>query len=198
MKCKYCGEEFEQAKKGRKKEYCNKEDCIRQARNEANRKWYANKMNKKLKATNYKIIEKQSKNPTIVYSSNERTDYRLTMPDTGDIKGLARELGATIYQLVELIKKERSSLSRHDKTDQDFLHKLESLEELTDQEAIDLVIKEKKNRESRRNNKIRIYLIQNLLDGITIKNPPAFVERGIQMCKTQKYTPRITENEEVK
>lgn len=46
MKCKYCGEEINQSKRGRKKEYCNKEDCLRQARNEANRKWYANKMNK--------------------------------------------------------------------------------------------------------------------------------------------------------
>lgn len=35
--CKFCGCEFEQPKKGRKREYCNKEDCLRQARNEANR-----------------------------------------------------------------------------------------------------------------------------------------------------------------
>lgn len=196
MKCKYCGEEFEQAKRGRKKSYCNKENCIRQARNEANRKWYANRIKKELEGAKHKIIENEQ-DSTIVYSSNDRIDYKLTMPDVGDIKALARELGATIYQLVELIKKERNNLSQYDKADQDFLHKLENLEELTDQEAINLVIKEKKNRESRRNNKIRIYLIQNLLNGITIKNPPAFVEKGIQICKTQKYTPRL-ENEEVK
>ena len=105
-------------------------------------------------------------------------------------------MGAIIHQFIELIKKEREQLSNYDKADQDFLHRLENLEELTDQEAIDLVIKEKKNRESRRNNKVRIYLIQSLLNGITIKNPPAFIEQGIQNSKTWKYVPRI--NEEVK
>lgn len=195
MKCKYCGCEFEQPKRGRKREYCNKEECLRQARNEANRKWYANKMNKELAGVKHRIVEKKEE-PTVVYSTSDKIDNSLTFVDTGDIKVLAREMGAIIHQFIELIKKEREQLSDHDKADQDFLHKLEGLEELTDQEAIDLVIKEKKNRESRRNNKIRIYLIQSLLNGITIKNPPAFVEQGIQNSKNWKYIPRI--NEEVK
>lgn len=154
-------------------------------------------MNKELKGTKYKVVEKKEE-PTVVYFSNDKIDYRLTMPDIGDIRVLARELGTTIHQFIELIKKEREQLSQYDKADQDFLHKLEGLEELTDQEAIDLVIKEKKNREVRRNNKIRIYLIQSLLDTITMKdkNPSAFVERGIQNSKNWKYIPRI--NEEVK
>lgn len=149
-------------------------------------------MNKELEGVKHRIVEKKEE-PTIVYSTSDKIDNSLTMVDTGDIKTLARELGATIHQFIELIKKEREQLSNYDKADQDFLHKLENLEELTDQEAIDLVIKEKKNRESRRNNKIRIYLIQSLLNGITIKNPPAFVEQGIQNSKTWKYVPRIDE-----
>lgn len=152
-------------------------------------------MNKELEGVKHRIVEKKEETK-VVYSSNDKVDNSLTFVDTGDIKVLAREMGAIIHQFIELIKKEREKLSNYDKVDQDFLHRLENLEELTDREAIDLVIKEKKNRESRRNNKIRIYLIQSLLNGITIKNPPAFVEQGIQNSKTWKYVPRI--NEEVK
>ena len=59
MKCKYCGNEFEQKKRGRK-EYCDKPECIRKARNETQRKWYAKK--------NKKIVEIQN-TETVVYST---------------------------------------------------------------------------------------------------------------------------------
>ncbi len=192
MKCKYCGCEFEQPKRGRKKDYCNKEECLRQARNEAKRKWYANKIKKELSGTKHRIINKteEEKKPIVIYSSIDRAEHKLQMPDIGDIRQLAQEIGTARFQLIQMIEKERKSISEYDKYDQDFLHKLENLEELTDQEVINLVLEEKKNRESRRNNKVRYYLIQGLLDGITIKNPPAFVAQAIQRSKDFEYVPR--------
>lgn len=177
---------------GEKKDYCDREECLRQAKNEAQRKWYKNKRNKDLSKTS--SVEKKEE-PRVVYSTNDKIEHNLKTTDTSDIKILARELGSITYQLVELIKKEREKLSIYDKQDQEFLHRIENLEELTDQEAINLMIKEKKIRESRRNNKVRIYLIQSLLNGITIKNPAMFVEKGISNCKNWTYTPKIKEGE---
>jgi len=192
MKCKYCGCEFEQNKRGRKKEYCSKADCIRKARNDAQKKWYANSMQKKLAGTKHRIVEKVDK-PVVVYSSTDRVEHKLNMPDFSDIVEVARNIGANRYQLIQMVQKENAELSKYDKADQNFLHKLENLDELTDQEAIDLVIEEKKSREGRRNNKVRRQLIQGLLNGIPMKNPSAFVAQAIQRSKNFKYIPRVIE-----
>ena len=183
MKCKYCGNEFEQKKRGRK-EYCDRPECIRKARNETQRKWYAKK--------NQKVVEVQN-TETVVYSVQERLENRLNMPNTGDIIEIAKQLGTIRFQLVQMIEKERSYITTYDKADQDFLHKLENLEELTDKEAIEMFIKEKKNRENRRNYKIRYYLIQCLLESIVLKNPSAFISQTIQKSKDFTYVPRVIE-----
>lgn len=185
MKCKYCGAEFEQGK-GRKREYCYKEECIRKARNEIQRKWYAKKRE------NISQVE-ENKIPTVVYSSQERLEHKLNMPNTGDIIEIAKQLGTLRFQLVQMIEKERDCINEYNKADQDFLHRIEALEELTDQEAIDMLIKEKKNRESRRNYKVRYYLIQCLLDSIILKNPSAFIIQTIQKSKDFTYVPRVIE-----
>ena len=183
MKCKYCGNEFEQKKRGRK-EYCDRPECIRKARNETQRKWYAKKTKK--------VVETQN-TETVVYSTQERLDNKLNMPDTGDIIEIAKQLGTIRFQLVQMIEKERSNITKYDKEDQDFLHKLENLEELTDKEAIEMFIKEKKNRENRRSYKVRYYLIQCLLESITLKNPSAFIIQAIQRSKDFTYVPRVIE-----
>lgn len=175
MKCKYCGCEFEQSKRGRKKEYCNKEDCIRQARNEAQRKWYSKKMDV-LKGTNSRIVEQEKK--TVVYSAKDKTDTKIEMQDIGDIVQIARTLGTVRWQLIELLTKENEAQRKFDKQDQTFLHKLEFLEELTDEEAMKLIVDEKKSRELRRNTKNRRYLIIALLQAIKIKRPDAFVTQA--------------------
>ena len=115
------------------------------------------------------------------------------MPDTGDIIEIAKQLGTIRFQLVQMIEKERSNITIYDKEDQDFLHKLENLEELTDKEAIEMFIKEKKNRENRRSYKVRYYLIQCLLESITLKNPSAFIIQTIQRSKDFTYVPRVIE-----
>lgn len=191
MKCKYCGEEFEPNTRGRKKAYCNKAECIKKARNEANRKWYSSKM-KTLKGTKNRIIE-QKEEKKVVYSSTDKIDNNLKQQDISDIVQIARDLGTIRFQLIQMLQKENEKISNYDKADQDFLHKIENLEELTDEEAIALVVEEKKSRENRRSNKNRQYLIKGLLDGIIIKNPSQFIIRAVQRSKDYTYIPKVME-----
>lgn len=178
MKCRFCGCEVEQPKRGRKRDYCRKEECLRKARNEANRKWYANKM-KILEGTKNRIIE-QKEEKKVIYSSKDKADTKTKMPDVGDILQLARDFGTLRYSIIEALKKEEEQISKFDKADQTFLHRLEFLEELTDDEATQMIIEEKKSREQRRNVKNRRYLIKAMLDSIKMKNPNAFIVQAIQ------------------
>lgn len=182
MKCKYCGEEFEQNKRGRKKEYCNKIECIRKARNDANKKWYVNKL-KALTGAKVQIVKaKESKQDqkVIIYSSKDKTDTKIQMPDVSDILQLSREFGTLRYNLICLLQKENEQVEKFNKQDQTFLHKLEFLEELSDEDATKMIIEEKKSRELRRNTKNRKYLIEAMLNAIKMKNPNAFMIKAIQ------------------
>lgn len=195
MKCKYCGEQFVQNKYGVKKEYCNKPECIRKARNESQRKWYAKKMEalkgSKIKVIENKTINNEKEEKKIVYSSTDKENTKLEMQDFGNILKLARDLGTVRFQLIQLAQKESLKMSDYDKQDQDFLHNLEFLDELTEEEAIKMVLEEKKSREKRRNVKNRHFLISALLDGILIKNPNQYVIQIIQKSKSLKYAPRV-------
>ena len=79
MKCKYCGQEFEQNKRGKKKDYCNKEECLKKARNDTQKKWYANKL-KVLEGVKTKIVE-QKEEKKVVYSSTDRAINRVKNGD---------------------------------------------------------------------------------------------------------------------
>lgn len=175
MVCKYCGKEFSNNKRGRKKEYCDNSECIRKAKNEAQKKWYSKKT-QCLEGTKYKVVEQKK----VIYSSANREETRMSMQDIGDILEVARNLGTIRFQLVEMITKNNEQISKFDKEDQTFLHKLEFLEELTDEEAKEMIIAEKKSRELRRNVKNRRCLIETLLTSILVKNPNAFVVKAIQ------------------
>ena len=50
--CKYCGEEFEYSNRGKERGHCRKEECLKKAKNEAQKKWYANKVKKEAAETN--------------------------------------------------------------------------------------------------------------------------------------------------
>ena len=69
-RCKYCGGIIEQPKRGRKRDYCKKPECIRKMKNEIQRKWYAKKM-EKLKGVKSRIVE-QKEGKTVIYSSKYR------------------------------------------------------------------------------------------------------------------------------
>lgn len=132
-----------------------------------------------LEGSKNKIIEKQE-GKKVIYSSKDKADTKAKMPNIGDILQLARDFGSFRYGLIQALQKEQLEEEKYNKADQTFLHKLEFLEELTDEEATTMIIEEKKSREQRRNVKNRKYLIKAMLDSIKMKNPNAFIVKAIQ------------------
>lgn len=194
--CKYCGEEFEYSNRGKERVHCRKEECLKKAKNEAQKKWYANKVKKELQGTDIRIVSKEENKPQIVYSSKDRSDNRLENEDFSDIIEVSRELGTVRFKLLELLNKESKKQSLYDRQDQDFLHKLEGLEELTDAEAINMIVEEKKKREVRRSHKIRKAMLMKMVEGI-MKNPNAYVVETIKNRDNFKYKQRVKENETI-
>lgn len=192
--CKYCNEEFEYSNRGKERVHCQKVECIRKAKNEAQRKWYANKIKKELAGENIRIVSKENK-PQIVYSSRDRENNRLEKEDFSDIIEVSRELGAIRFKMVEMLNKENKKQSFYDGQDQDFLHKLENLEEITDTEAVNMIIEEKRKRETRRSHKMRQTMLRTMINGMP-KNPNAYVVETIKNRDNFKYRQRVKENEQ--
>lgn len=189
--CKYCGDEFEQSNKGRKKDYCNKEDCIRQARNEANRKWYAKKM-KALKGTKNRIIE-QKEEKKIVYSSTDRAINDMNNEDFSVVIELARELGTIRYRILEEIKKCSPEQSRYDKLDDVFLHEIENLvkkDVVYEDEIVNIVKKHLNNRPNRRFIKDKQEMLKHLVQGV-IADPNQYVVQFIKNRDSRTYNNKI-------
>ena len=194
--CKYCGEEFEYSNRGKERVHCRKEECLKKAKNEAQKKWYANKVQKELQGTDIRIVSKEENKPQIVYSSKDRSDNRLENEDFSDIIEVSRELGTVRFKLLELLNKESKKQSLYDRQDQDFLHKLEGLEELTDTEAINMIVEEKRKREIRRGHKLRTEMLKKMQQGI-MKNPNAYVVETIKNRDNFKYRQRVKGNETI-
>lgn len=194
--CKYCGEEFEYSNRGKERVHCRKEECLKKAKNEAQKKWYANKVKKELKGTDIRIVSKEENKPQIVYSSKDRSDNRLENEDFSDIIEVSRELGAVRFKIIEMLNKENKKQSFYDGQDQDFLHKLENLEEITDTEAVNMIIEEKRKRETRRSHKMRQTMLRTMINGMP-KNPNAYVVETIKNRDNFKYRQRVKENETI-
>lgn len=186
--CKNCGREFIQYGRGRARMYCYAPDC------EAKRK--------------QNIISKTSKEVdfapevNVIYSQDIVEDTGF-----GDVIQAAREYGATRFKLIEQIQKVNSRVIETNKIEQDLLHKLEFIEDLTDKEAQEIAVSLKKNRQDRRVAKNLQFLVKSLLDKMPLKTPEKFVRKGIEMINEQKYNPKaleeifpedeVVENEEV-
>ena len=194
MKCKYCGKEFEQNKRGKKKEYCNDKECLKKARNEVQRKWYAKKMDA-LKGTKNRIIEQEGREKKIVYSSTDRAMNSLANEDFTNVIELARELGAIRFKLTEEIKKCRPDQSTFDKEDQVFLHNIENLakrDEIYADEIIQAFTTHINKRQNRRVVKDKEEMLKHLLQGI-ISNPSAYVAQFLKTRDSRTYSPKIKE-----
>lgn len=192
--CKYCGEKFELGR-GKVTDHCRKTDCLRQARNEAQRKWYANKM-KVLKGTKNRIIE-QKEEKKVVYSSTDRALNSLDNEDFTEVIELARELGTIRFKLIEAVNKCNPDRSTCDKEDQVFLHQIEDLakkDEVYEDEILTLFKEQIDKRQKRRGVKDKQEMLQHLLQGI-ISNPSAYVLQFIKNRDTRTYTPRIKRGE---
>ena len=187
MKCKYCSCEFEQPKKGRKREYCNKEDCLRQAKNEANRKWYANKMNKELAGVKHRIVNKEEKK--ILYSSTDKVMNVTIKEDFSDVVELARKLGAIRYEITEKIKSLDPERSNFDKQDQVFLHNIEELmkqDEITEEDVLNTFKEYLDKRPNRRIIKDKQEMLRHLIQGL-ISNPNQYVHEFIKNRDNRHY-----------
>jgi len=108
-----------------------------------------------------------------------KPNKRVEVDCIAEILDISKRLGAIRLELIELVEKTREEVKDYNKNDQTFLHTLEFLDELTEKEAIDMIIKEKKSREERRSAKNKLYLISALLDSMLMKNPNAFVVKAI-------------------
>lgn len=141
--------------------------------------------------TNTKIENDETKKD---YNKAENILSGQNLKDYGDILQIAIEMQKYRNQLLELIKKERENVKYYGGIDQDFLHKIENIEELSDEEAIEILLKEKHSRKDRRVCKNRIWILQSLMDKI-LHNPYQFVLEGINATKNFNYKKKI-ENEE--
>lgn len=189
MRCIFCNDEFEVNKKGRKKNYCDKPECKKEAIKLSRKKWLEKRKLQKEIGRAEVVIQNEDKN--IIYSIEDKLENESKMPDISDIVELARQLGSIRLQLIEKIEKSRNDISECDKSDSDLVHELEALNSVTSEYANSFTVGVKKNHERRRIAKNRYYIIKALLDSMLMKNPPQFVAQAIQRSKNFKYVPRI-------
>ena len=188
-KCKYCGDIIEQPKRGKKRDYCKKIECLRKARNEANRKWYANKM-MVLEGSKNRIIE-QKEEKKIIYSSTDKAMHSSEKEDFSDIIELARELGAIRFKIIEAINKLSPDQSKYDKQDQIFLHNIENemKKDVVYEEDMLKIIKDYiENRPDRRIIKDKQEMLRHLIQGL-ISNPNQYVVEYIKNRNKRQYNP---------
>ena len=195
MKCKYCGEEFTQNTRGKKKEYCNKEECLRMARNEAQRKWYANKL-KVLEGTKSRIVEHKEEKK-VVYSSTDRAINGVSNQDFSDVIELARKLGAVRFEILEKVKECSEKQSFFDKQDEVFLHQLEEFakkDKVYEEEILQAFKEHIDKRQNRRAVKDKEQMYRHLIQGL-ISNPNAYVVEFIKNRDNRSYNPKFKEEE---
>lgn len=193
MKCKYCGEEFEQNKRGKKKEYCNKEECLKKAKNDAQKKWYSNKL-KVLDGVKTQIVE-QKEEKKVVYSSTDRAINSVSNGDFSDVIELSRKLGTVRFEIQEKLKECFGKQSMFDKQDEMFLHKLEDFakqDEVYEEEILQAFREHINKRQNRRVIKDKEQMYKHLIEGI-IQNPNAYVVEFIKNRDNRKYNPKIKE-----
>ena len=185
-KCEFCGKEFI-VDVNSKKRFCDREEC-QHSRHEIAWRKYEEKKKKASKKEQKIIIKKEEKKEEekIVYTKNETSDW-------AELVDIAKELGKIRYKLILQITKVNEIVKECNGKEQDLLHKLEMMDKITEREASELAIKIKKNRENRRVFKNAQFLIGGLLKGLNIKNPEAFIKKGIEIISNPNYEPRVLE-----
>ena len=199
--CKYCGKEFKISGKGRsaEREYCYEEDCIKASRKEAMKKW-KNKVKEQknaAKATAQEVVDQVVKAKEFIqvkptYEKKEKVLERnqevISVEDIQELRLLARELNTVRYKIQQALHKAMNEQSQGDKTDQNFLHRLET-DDLTEQEAVKLIAEWKKARETRRGAKNKRWILQKLISFIPINSEKVVVDM-INTSKNQIYHER--------
>lgn len=183
MKCRFCGEEFEQRSRGWQVDFCQKDECRKMRKKETQAKYLAKK--KAEEETKEDKVEPMTQVMTV---AEKETIYVQPIKESyGDIIEIARQLGALRYGMVMEVIKLKEEVSKADKTEQDLLHMLENAERLNADDAVKMALLIKQNREKRRASKDRYFLLSSLINQIPVKNPEKFVRNGIEMVKNQTY-----------
>lgn len=184
-KCIYCGEPFIIEKALQSLEVCKKVECKKKHHCMAQKKCYKNKKEEEVRteeANDVKAVEERMKMTTIIGAEVpqiKKEQEVVSIEDIDEIQNLAKELGNIRFRLIELIQKNEEEIKKYNEQDNIFLHRLELLEDLSDEDILAMCKGEKARRQSRRHIKDRYYLLKGLLDGIIIKNPSAFVKQVI-------------------
>lgn len=138
----------------------------------------------------YEFSDKQDKvekEDTVVFDEKDRQDIHIEHKDTTEIIRISRELGALRYALIQNVEKDREQVKYYNEKEwklyEIMIHELEFIETMTDEDILRIVRKHiyqlKQMAESRRIAKDRMYLVQELLNSMAIKNPNAFVVKAI-------------------
>lgn len=186
MKCKFCGSEFEAPSRGRKREYCYKDECIRKARNEACKRYH-----EKLKEPKEEVkVVEETKIKEKVQES------KISADEIGELRQLGREINALKFKVFEIYQALGKEQSIYDKEDTDFLHLIENID-LDDINVIEKIKQAKENRKNRRSIKERQRILHTLLN-IFPENAEKLVLDLIKQGEDFGYKPRISESGEVR
>lgn len=201
LKCEFCGNYFES---DRKRKYCKDIECIRRRSVESSKKTYMKKKSEQgtiIRRTyineqgriidneidGIKILEEHKNENNIVCEKEIVIDEGF-----GDLIQIAREIGTIRFSLIQQIQKINEKVKEHNSIEQDLLHRLENVEQLSENEAVEIAVSLKKNRNDRRIVKNSQYLIRLLLNkAVPIKSPEKYVRKAIELVKDRKYEPRI-------
>lgn len=197
MKCIFCGAEFEQNKKGRKKNYCAKIECKKRANSLAQHKYHQKKrMEAEKKIAEFctqKRYEPEKKEEQLV-RTNPNNEIRLYREDeiiyvkdllpvadelAIEVLDFAKRLGALKYEGEQLKIKLAKEQSKNDQNDSKLLHFIESTQKMTVGEIIKLFCDEGKNREQRRDAKCFWGIVNGLIVGIP-NNPHEYAQKAIK------------------
>lgn len=108
-----------------------------------------------------------------------------------DILEIAKQLGNIRFDLIQKLQELNNTETNYNGLDQDFLHKIENIADLTKEEAYEIILNEQKSRKNRRNAKVRKYLIKLLLDGFLIKAPVTYMNKIIENSQNWQYIPKV-------
>ena len=183
--CEICGKE-EWVDVRRRVNYCNSPECAKiikeRQRKEAMARYNAKHGKNKIE----NLVPKEEK----VEPEHNNYERQISLVaynelDVGEIRDIARELGAIRYQLIQLIEKERAIIENSNKYDDTLIHCFE-FETLTKEEVWEKYLETQKKRTTRRVAKYRYRLLKTILDSILIKNPDKFMAQAINGCKNTR------------
>lgn len=195
LKCEFCGNYFES---DRKVKYCKNIECIRARSVEASKKYIMKKKLEQGQIVRQRYVNENGETISTVIKNDNNSKENIVCEKQivvdegfGDLIQIAREIGTIRFSLIQQIQKINEKVKEYNNIEQDLLHRLENVEQLSESEAVEIAVSLKKNRNDRRIVKNSQYLISLLLNkAVPIKSPEKYVRKAIEIVKDRKYEPR--------